>query len=150
MIPERPQESLTDRDGTSPPAAAAEKLPPPVKNGIPRSARRILLVAAALLLPAAILAATRTGWTGALGVLGGGAVALGNFWLLARIVVRVTAGPDLELRALMARLLFKFGLLGASLFAVVLLLRMDPLGVLLGVSVVFVALVLVSIVDWLL
>ncbi len=89
------------------------------------------------------------GFERALGVLGGGAVAVVNFWLLARIVVKTTSGQELGLPTMLSRLAVKFGLLAGSLVVVVLILRMDALGVLVGLSVIFAAVLLSQVVEWL-
>jgi len=83
----------------------------------------------------------------ATGILGGGIVAIVNFWFLARIVVVATAGEGLELGSMMGRLLAKLLVLGASLGFLVMVLHLDGFGVLLGVGVVFPAIVLASLMD---
>jgi hypothetical protein len=80
------------------------------------------------------------------GVLGGGLVALANFWLLARIVVDTTSG-EMKGTVLFGRMVAKFILLAASLGIVIVLFRLDPLGVLIGVGTIFPAILLGSLID---
>jgi hypothetical protein len=121
-------------------------LPVPGLRGIPASARRILVIATVLLLAVLVAAQLYAGVSVALGVLGGGVLALVNFWFLARIVVRTTGG-EMQGSALFGRLLAKYLALAASLGVVILLLRLDSLGLMLGVGVIFPAIMLGSLLD---
>ncbi len=121
-------------------------LPVPGLRGIPVSARRILVIAAALLVAVLVAAQVFAGVSMALGVAGGGVLALVNFWFLARIVVRTTSG-EMQGSALFGRLLAKYLLLAASLGVVILLLQLDPLGLMLGVGVIFPAIMIGSLLD---
>ena len=107
------------------------------------------ILAALLLIPASVAGWSLGGLERGFGVLAGGAVAVVNFWLLARIVVKTTSGQDQGLPTMLSRLAVKFGLLAGSLIVVVLILQMDALGVLLGLSVIFAAVLLSQVVEWL-
>jgi hypothetical protein len=141
-------DSLESRDGNEP-DRRGEKLPPPITEGIPREARRVALLAALLILPTAVAGFTLGGVPRCAGVVAGGSVAVVNFWLLARIVVKTTAGPEGGVGAVMGRLAVKFGLLAGSLALLVAGLRLDAVGVLLGLSVVFAGVILSQVVEWL-
>ena len=91
---------------------------------------------------AALIADVQMGF----GVLGGGLVALANFWLLSRIVVDTTGG-DLKGSVLFGRMFAKFVLLALSLGIVIVLFRLDALGVLIGVGTIFPAILLGSLID---
>lgn len=80
------------------------------------------------------------------GVLGGGVLGLVNFWLLARIVVKTT-GDEMSAGALAGRLFAKFAILGGVLGLLILFLRLDPVGLLLGLGVIFPAILLGSLMD---
>jgi len=120
--------------------------PAPMGRGIPGGARRILLIATSLLLPMLLASYLYSGVPMALGVFGGGVLALINFWLLARIVVKTTGG-EMQGSALFGRLFVKYLILAASLGVVILLLRLDSLGLILGVGVIFPAILLGSMFD---
>ncbi len=141
-------DSLESRDGNEP-DRMGEKLPPPVTEGIPRETQRVVLLAALLLVPAAVAGHTLGGIPRGVGVLAGGAVAIVNFWLLARIVVKTTAGPEGGVGAVMGRLAVKFGLLAGSLTLLVVGLQLDAVGVLIGLSVIFAGVILSQVVEWL-
>ena len=126
-----------------------EKLPPPVSKGIPREARQVAVFAALLLLPAAVAGHSLGGLERGVGVLAGGAVAIANFWLLARIVVKTTAAQEGGVGGVLGRLAVKFGLLAGSLALLVLGLQADAIGVLMGLSVIFAGVLLSQVVDWL-
>ena len=125
---------------------ATEALPRPVRNGIPAGSWEIMGLAALLLIPAISGAWLLADVSMAVAVLGGGMVALANFWLLSRIVVKATSGP-INGSQLLGRMLSKFLLLVISLGVVVLLLRLNALGVLLGVGTIFPAIILGSLMD---
>ena len=120
-------------------AATMERLPPPTVDGIPVGARRLSFLAALLLLPMAVAGALFGGSATLLAVAVGGALALANFWLLSRLVVVSTGGVQRSASALLVRLMAKFGFLGLVLGTAVLGLGLDPFGLLLGLSVVFLA-----------
>ncbi len=104
-----------------------EALPPPVTRGLTPGARRIAFLALLLLVPACVGGFLLGGTSVALGALAGGLIAVGNFAVLSTV---------------MAGLLMKLFGVGVSLGVIVLLIRWDPLGVLLGVSVIFPAVLL--------
>lgn len=141
-------DSLESRDGNEP-DRAGEKLPPPISEGIPREAARVVFIGALLLIPAAVAGYALGGMSRSFGVLTGGAVALVNFWLLARIVVKTTAAEDTGVGGVLGRLAVKFGLLAGTLALLVLGLRLDALGVLVGLSVIFFGVLLSQVVEWL-
>lgn len=78
----------------------------------------------------ALLAAGLSGW--AAGVAVGAAVALGNFWLLARAVLRLGGGPGLPPGATWRGAALRFILAGAALALAILFLPVQPLGVAAG------------------
>ena len=127
--------------------SSAESLPAPVTEGIPQGARRIALLATLLTLPGVVLGFSLAGFAMATGVVVGSVIAISNFWLLSRIVVRTTGGENTNAVVLFGRILVKFGLLFVAIGAVVLLLEVDGLGVLLGLSTVIGGIILTSIVD---
>tara|TARA_B100000029_G_scaffold258930_1_gene255587 strand:+ start:2082 stop:2504 length:423 start_codon:yes stop_codon:yes gene_type:complete len=137
---------LTDKDEIAL-EDGGEKLPLPVTGGLPRGAGRVAALSALLLVPAVAAFWLTDRQDTAVGILGGGIVAIGNFWFLARIVVVATGRETMEIGAMMGRLFAKFLVLGASLGFLVLVLRLDGFGVLLGVGVVFPAIVLASLMD---
>ncbi len=141
-------DSLESRDGNEP-DRTGEKLPPPVTEGIPSDARRVAFLAALLLVPAAAAGYTFGGFERGVGVISGGVVAVVNFWLLARIVVKTTTEQDGGVGGVLGRLAVKFGLLAGSLALLVLGLRLDALGVLVGLSVIFAGVILSQVVEWL-
>ena len=125
---------MKDEDGLS-----GEGLPEPVTRGIPRGGRTVLILAALLLVPTAVGGGTLGSPKVAVGVLCGGLLALGNFWLLARMVVQLTTGDDKRVAPLLSRLLTKLAILGACLYALVVWAELDVVGLLLGLSVVIVS-----------
>ena len=141
-------DSLESRDGNEP-DRTGEKLPPPVTKGIPRESQRVAYLTALLLVPAAVAGTSLGGVPRGVGVLAGGSVAIVNFWLLARIVVKTTADPEGGIGAVMGRLAVKFGLLAGSLALLVAGLQVDAVGVLVGLSVIFAGVLLSQVVEWL-
>lgn len=127
-----------------------EALPPPVSEGIPPGARRIAALAGLLLVPTIVLGHQLGGMEGATGVTIGGLLALANFWVLARIVVKLTSGEEVAPATLVGRLMVKFGGLGVALAVLVMVLEVDPLGLLLGLSVLIVAIVVAQLLSWVL
>lgn len=119
-----------------------EALPPPVTRGLTPGARRIAFLALLLLVPACVGGFLLGGTSVALGALAGGLIAVGNFAVLSLFVVVVTSGTAPPVSTVMAGLLMKLFGVGVSLGVIVLLIRWDPLGVLLGVSVIFPAVLL--------
>jgi hypothetical protein len=116
--------------------ASGEPLPPPVTRGIPRGARRVVILSALLLVPAFALSWIFMGSGPAIGLLGGGALAVANLWVLSRLVVKSTTDSDVHWASLSAQLFFKFALLGACLWVLVVPLSLDVFGLLVGLSVV--------------
>ena len=127
--------------------ASGEKLPPPVTRGIPRGARRVVVVSALLLIPGFAAAWLVIGPSTAVGLVAGGALSIATLWVLSRLVVKATAFAAVHWATLTAQLLFKFGLLGACLWVLVVPLSIDVFGLLVGLSVVLVGAVLSQIVD---
>ncbi len=123
-----------------------ELLPEPLTSGIPTAARDILTLASYLLVPITGAAWFFGDMSMSFAVLGGGLVALANFWLLSRIVVKTTSG-ELNGGLLFGRMLSKFALLVVSLGVVVWLFQLAPLGVLLGVGTIFPAILLGSLLE---
>jgi len=134
---------LETRNGTLP-ESNGEALPPPVSRGLPHGARRIAFLALLLLVPATVGGFLLGGSSVGLGALAGGVIAIGNFVLLSVFVVKTTSGAETSMGTMMVGLLMKLAGVGVSLGAVVLLIRWDPLGVLLGISVIFPAVILAS------
>jgi len=91
-----------------------------------------------------------SGVPGATGVAAGGLLALANFWVLARIVVKLTSGEEVAPAILIGRLFAKFVGLAAVLGVLVLVVEIDPIGLLLGLSVVVVAVIAASVMSWVL
>jgi hypothetical protein len=129
---------LKNEDGT-PPNETAEALPQPVSAGVPRGTRNIAILAAALLLPTTVGCGMALGTKAAIASLVGGALGLGNFWLLGRLVVQVTSSDELAVGPLLGRLLSKLGVLGFCLYALIAWADIDELGLLAGLSVVIVS-----------
>ena len=121
---------------------AGEPLPPAVKRGVPRGVKNVAMLAAGLLFPACFFAGFTWGADAIYGVLGGGAVALGNFWLLSRLVVTVTSGAAVHPVVLLVQLMFKLVLLGFCVLGLLAWLQLHLVGVVLGLSVVVCAAVL--------
>lgn len=126
---------------------SGEKLPPPVSRGIPRGARRVVILSALLLIPGFAAAWLIIGAATALGLVAGGLLSIANLWILSRLVVKSTALHDVHWTALTGQLLFKFALIGACLWALVVPLSIDIFGLLVGLSVALVGAVLSQIVD---
>jgi len=127
---------------------SGDPLPAPVVRGIPAGARAVVILTAILIAPAAIAAGLTLGSPSALGVLGGGLVGLVNFWVLSRLVVKATSGEDdVHWATLSARLFFKFALLGACLWALIVPLQLEFLGVVLGLSLVMFAAIGSQVID---
>ena len=132
--------------GTQAVLESPELLPDPIRTGIPAGARDVLVFASLLLVPITVGAILFADLAMGLSVLGGGLVALANFWLLSRIVVN-TVGGDLNGGVLFGHMMSKFVLLVASLGLVIVLLRLDAIGVLVGVGTIFPAILLGTLVD---
>lgn len=132
--------------GTQAVLESPELLPDPLRSGIPAAARDILVFATFLLIPVTTGAILIANAAMGLAVLGGGLVALANFWLLSRIVVNTTGGA-LNGGVLFGHMVSKFVLLLVSLGFVIVLLRLDPIGVLVGVGTIFPAILLGSLID---
>lgn len=115
---------------------------PPVRTGLTPDARRIALLATLLVAPATVFAGTVRGSEAAIGALGGGLLAVVNFLALSRMVVALTGGEPAGLATALLALFGKLALVGVTLGVLVLGLGLDGLGVLLGVSVVFGAVLL--------
>jgi len=129
---------LKNEDGT-PPKETGEALPTPVSTGVPPGTRNIAILAAALLLPTTVGCGMLLGTKAAIASLAGGALGLGNFWLLGRLVVQVTSGDELAIGPLLGRLLSKLALLGLCLYALIVWGGIDGLGLVAGLSVVIVS-----------
>jgi len=129
---------LKNEDGT-PPNETGEALPSPVSDGLPKGTRNIAILAAALLLPTAVGCSLMLGSNAAIASLIGGALGLGNFWLLGRLVVQVTSGDDLAVGPLLGRLLSKLAVVGLCLYALIAWVGIDGLGLVAGLSVVVVS-----------
>jgi hypothetical protein len=132
--------------GTQAVLESPELLPDPLRRGIPAGARDVLVFAAFLLVPITVAAILLADLAMGLSVLGGGFVALANFWLLSRIVVNTTGG-ELNGGVLFGHMMSKFVLLVASLGLVIVLLRLDAIGVLVGVGTIFPAILLGTLMD---
>lgn len=129
---------MKNEDGPSP-TETAEALPQPVTVGLPRGTRNIAILAAALLLPTTVGCGIALGTKAAIASLAGGALGLGNFWLLGRLVVQVTTGDELAVGPLLGRLLSKLAVLGLCLYALIAWAGIDELGLMAGLSVVIVS-----------
>ncbi len=127
--------------------SSGDFLPAPTTRGIPAGARRVVLLAALLALPTTAGVALSIGTSMAVGVLAGALLALGNFWVLSRLVVKATAETDVHWGTLTARLLLKFSVLGFALFLLIVLLAVDVLGIAIGLSLVMFAAILSQLVD---
>jgi hypothetical protein len=102
------------------------------------------------MLPAIVGGHQLSGIDGAIGVAVGGVIALANFWVLARIVVKLTSGEDVPPALLIGRLFAKFTGIGVVLGVLILVVEVDPLGLLLGLSVVVAAVIAASVMSWVL
>lgn len=129
-------------------ALAAQVLPPPVTHGITAGARRLLFLSALLLVPATVGGWFFGGVAMVAGVGVGGVIALINFWLLSRMVVKSTAGVASSPGAMLAQLMFKFGLLGLLLATAIFAFAINGVGLLLGLSVTFAAVPLNLFSEW--
>lgn len=129
-------------------AVAPQALPQPVTEGLPPGARRIAFLAGLLIAPATLVGAGVGGVPMAASVLAGGAIALVNFWLLSRLVVATTSSEDLSTGRLMLRLMSKLAVLGILLAVAVFGLGLDPVGLLLGLGVIFFAVPLNLFSEW--
>ena len=129
-------------------AATIEGFPAPIVDGIPVGARRVVFLGALLALPVGVAAFSFGGTSSLASAVVGAALALVNFWLLSRLVVVSTAQRALSASALLARLMGKFALVGVALASAVLLFGLEPLGLLLGLSVVFLAMPLNLLAEW--
>lgn len=129
---------MKNEDGT-PPNETGEALPPPVSDGVPRGTRNIAILAAALLLPTTVACGMALGTNAAIASLIGGALGLGNFWLLGRLVVQVTSGDDMAVGPLLGRLISKLAVVGLCLYALIVWMDIDGLGLVVGLSVVVVS-----------
>ncbi len=127
-----------------------EAFPPPTSKGIPPGARRIVALAGLLLIPTTVGGWQMSGAPGAAGVVVGGLIALANFWVLARIVVNMTSGEEVPPAVLLGRLFAKFVGLGVGLGVLILVVEVDAIGLLLGLSVVVAAVVAASVLSWVL
>lgn len=127
--------------------ASGERLPQPVTRGIPAGARRVVILSALLLVPGFAAAWLVIGPATAVGLVAGGLLSIANLWILARLVVKATAFDDVHWAGLLGQLLFKFGLLGACLWVLVVPLSIDVFGLLVGLSVVLLGAILSQIVD---
>jgi hypothetical protein len=139
-------ESLQSQEETSG-SPSGEPLPEPVRSGLTPGSQRLVVLAALLVLPAVTAAGTLKGWSGAAGAAGGGTLAVLNLVALSRLVVAVTGQGEPSLTLTMLGLVGKLALVGGTLAALVFGLRVEPIGVLLGVSVVFGAVLLDSMVG---
>lgn len=105
----------------------------PQTNNIERVALLILAAATVLTLVVAELPF-------ALGTFVGGLLGIANFTILRRLMAGIVAsGSQPEKAMLSFVLLFKFGLVGASIFLVMRFLPIDPMGLMIGVSTVVVS-----------
>jgi hypothetical protein len=127
---------------------ASQALPLPTTEGITAGARRLLFLSGLLLVPASVGAWFVGGLPTVVGVALGGGIALVNFWLLARLVVKSTSGVQTSAGSLVARLTVKFGLVGLLLALGVLAFGIDGFGLLLGLSVTFAAVPLNLFSQW--
>jgi len=129
-------------------AAAPQALPQPVTEGLPSGARRIAFLAALLVVPSAFAGLAVGGSQVALSAVAGGGIALINFWLLSRLVVATTSSQSLSTSNLLVQLMGKLALLGVLLAVAIFVLSLDPVGLLLGLSVVFAAVPLNLFSEW--
>ena len=100
------------------------------------------------MIPAVVGGHQLSGLDGAIGVFVGGVLALVNFWVLARIVVKLTSGEEVAPAIMIGRLFAKFAGIGAVLGVLILTVEVDPLGLLIGLSVVVVAIIASSVLSW--
>jgi hypothetical protein len=89
-----------------------------------------------------------SGIAGVVGVAAGGLLALANFWIVARIVVKLTSGEEVAPAILIGRLFAKFIGLGAAVGVLVMVVEVDPIGLVLGLSVVVAAVIAASVLSW--
>ena len=129
-------------------AAAPQALPQPVSEGLPPGARRIAFLASLLIVPSAFAGLAVGGPHVALSAVVGGLIALINFWFLSRLVVATTSSQDLSTSKLLIRLMSKLAVLGVLLAVAVFALSLDPVGLLLGLTVVFAAVPLNLFSEW--
>ena len=120
-------------------SATGEALPRPVSGGLTRGTRNVLILAGLLLIPTAVGCGMLQGLNSAIAAVVGGALGLGNFWLLGRVIVQVTAGDELAAGPLLARLLTKLVVLGAILYMLIAYVEIDGIGLVAGLSVVIVS-----------
>jgi hypothetical protein len=114
-------------------------LPSPTPEGIPLGARRIGILAALLLGVATAGAWSTLGFDAAVGAAAGGTLALGNFWLLARFVVSVTADEEVFWGVVLTRLMVKLALVAVCLWVILIPLALNFVGVVIGLSVIVAA-----------
>ena len=139
--------SLTDENENAA-ASQGEALPPPTSQGIPPGARRIAALAGLLMIPTLVGGFQLSGIAGVVGVAAGGLLALANFWIVARIVVKLTSGEEVAPAILIGRLFAKFIGLGAAVGVLVMVVEVDPIGLVLGLSVVVAAVIAASVLSW--
>ena len=129
---------MKNEDGT-PMNATGDSLPEPVSDGLTKGTRNVLILATLLLIPTAVGCGMLLGMNSAVSAVIGGVIGLGNFWLLGRLVVIVTAGEELAAGLLLGRLLLKLLILGVILWVLIALVGIDGIGLLAGLSVVIVS-----------
>lgn len=134
-------------DDTITTPTTSEALPAPVAEGVPPEIRRMVILALLLTVPATVGSFAWWGLSGALGALVGAGIAVPSFWMVGRAVVKLTAQEGAGAGRAVAAIVVKLLLLLAMTGTAVLLLQVDALGLLVGASVVVVAIVLATIVD---
>jgi|GEM_PF-1590358 len=138
----------SDEDDRVHALAAPQPLPQPVTQGVPSGARRIAFLATLLTAPAMLAGWTVGGMAMAGSVLFGGLLSLVNFWLISRLVVSTTSSDDLSPGQLVFQLMAKLAVFGLLLALAVFGLGLDPMGLLLGLGVLFAAVPLSLFSDW--
>lgn len=110
----------------------------------PLARRTIVITAGSTVLAAGILWAV-SGWDAAIGALAGGALATGNFALLVRDVDRLTGLTEPKgIRAFSIRFL----LMGVALFGMIALLKLSPVGVIIGISMILPGVAIGTLLEW--
>ncbi len=105
----------------------------PMKHGL-HFIEKLALVLVAL---ATLISLFVADFSFTLGLAVGGVLAVGNFYALRRLMTGIMESKSSPRQALLTiLLLFKFGVLGALLYLIIVFLPVDAVGMLLGVSLV--------------
>lgn len=140
-------------DHATTPEALPGPVPTPAPGAVPpggdllRGAHRLLALVVAIAAAGTVAAALAGHGDLAAGIAAGGGLCAVNFWLLARIAFKVVARDGGGKAGLLLRVGVKYGVLAAATAGCLFVLGLDPVGFLVGLSLLFPAVLIYGAMD---